>query len=429
MNPASVDDIAKFFRRLQWGLLLLAVGTLIWLLTPVLTPFAASILLAWLGDPVVARLEKRGLSRNTAVVLVFIAMFLVLIGLVVVLVPLIQRQVVILIEQMPRYLDWLVQTGLPWLQTKTGLDLSKWLDPQRLLETLKSNWKGASGVATQVLAYLTQSSFALLGWVANLVLIPFITFFFLRDWEALVKRATDLIPRNRVATVVQLAKESDAVLGSFLRGQFMVMLSMGVFYAIGLWLVGLDVGVLIGSVAGLLTFVPYFGPATVLFGGSIAALVQFGDWQHLVAVLVVFGLGQLLESYVLTPKLVGDRVGLSPVTVVFAVMTGGSLFGFLGMLLALPVAAVANVVIRHVMQRYTESVFYLGENSREEGVREEHGDEEHADEEHAESASDRRIDHEAGKAAATSAHAAVIHSSASVEPAQFASTGRSTDHV
>ncbi|MBP6748461.1 MAG: AI-2E family transporter [Xanthomonadaceae bacterium] len=204
----------------------------------------------------------------------------------------------------------------------------------------------------------------MLGWFANLVLIPFITFFFLRDWNALVQRAADLIPRRRVETVSMLAAESDAVLGSFLRGQFMVMIAMGLFYATGLWGVGLEVGILIGLLGGLLTFVPYVGPTTVLIGGVVAALVQFGDWQHVVGVLAVWGVGQLLESYVLTPKLVGDRVGLSPVTVVFAVMTGGSLFGFLGMLLALPVASVANVLIRHAMKGYTASHFYL-----------EHGDE------------------------------------------------------
>ncbi len=193
------------------------------------------------------------------------------------------------------------------------------------------------------------------------MLIPFLTFFFMRDWDLLVRRAGGLVPRDRIQTVTLLAKESDAVLGSFLRGQFMVMLAMGVFYAVGLWGVGLEVGILIGVLAGLLTFIPYIGPTTVLVGGSIAALVQFGDWQHLVGVLAVWGVGQLLESYVLTPKLVGDRVGLGPVTVIFAVMAGGTLFGFLGMLLALPVASVANVLIRHAHGRYVASRFYLGE--------------------------------------------------------------------
>jgi predicted PurR-regulated permease PerM len=359
-GPGPVEDIARFFRRLQWALLLVGVGLLIWVLTPVLTPFAASLLLAWLGDPVVDRLEKRGFSRNASVGLVFTVMVLVLIVLVLVLIPVVQSQVEVLARSIPVYFEWMVRTGLPWVQDKTGMDLMSWLDPDYLLDMLKRNWQGASGIATQVLGLVTQSGFTVLGWVANLVLIPFLTFFFLRDWDLLVQRAAALVPRDRAEMVAVLAKESDAVLGSFLRGQFMVMLTMGVFYALGLWLVGLEVGVLIGVAAGLLTFIPYIGPTTVLVGGVIAALVQFGDWQHIVGVLAVWGIGQLLESYVLTPKLVGDRVGLSPVTVVFAVMAGGTLFGFLGMLLALPVAAVANVLIRHAHERYTASRFYLG---------------------------------------------------------------------
>ncbi len=367
LGANALSDIARFFSRLQWALFLVAVGALIWVLTPVLTPFAASLLLAWLGNPVVGRLQKRGMSRNAAVMLVFCLMLLALIALVVVLVPLIQEQVIILADSMPRYLDWLASTGVPWISAKTGFDLSVWLDPAHVVETLKRNWQGASGFASQVLTYVTQSSFAVLGWFANLVLIPFLTFFFLRDWNQLVQRAADLIPRARVRTVSMLAADSDAVLGSFLRVQFMVMIAMGFFYAIGLWMVGLEVGVLIGLLAGLLTFVPYIGPTTVLIGGVIAALVQFGDWQHIVGVLAVWGIGQLLESYVLTPKLVGDRVGLSPVTVIFAVMTGGSLFGFLGMLLALPVASVANVLIRHLAKQYTASRFYLEHGNGDDG--------------------------------------------------------------
>jgi predicted PurR-regulated permease PerM len=360
-KASSIDEIAAFFRRLQWALLLLGVGALIWVMTPVLTPFAAATLLAWLGDPVVDRLQRRGLSRNSAVALVFTLMVLVLIVLVLILVPVIQDQVVVLAKLVPTYIEWVLRTGLPWLQAKTGLNAATWLDPDYLLEMLKRNWKGASGIATQLLGIVTQSGFTVLGWFANLVLIPFITFFFLRDWDKLVARVAGLVPRNRIEKVSLLAKESDAVLGSFLRGQFMVMLAMGVFYAVGLWGVGLEVGVLIGVLGGLLTFIPYIGPTTVLLGGSAAALMQFGDWQHLVGVLVVWGVGQLLESYVLTPKLVGDRVGLSPVTVVFSVMAGGTLFGFLGMLLALPVASVANVLIRHVHAGYAASRFYLGD--------------------------------------------------------------------
>lgn len=359
-TPHAVEDIATFFRRLQWALLLIGVGALVWVLTPVLTPFAAALLLGWMGDPVVDRLQARGLSRHNAVFAVFSAMLAVFVLLLLILVPMVQEQVAVLARRMPEYAEWVVRTGLPWLQAKTGLDIVGWFDPDSLLEMLKRNWKGASGVATQVLGVVTHSGFTVLGWVANLVLIPFLTYFFLRDWDVLVQRAANLVPRDRIETVATLAKESDAVLGSFLRGQFMVMVAMGLFYALGLWGVGLDVGILIGVVAGLLTFIPYIGPTTVLLGGTTAALVQFGDWQHVAGVAAVWGLGQVLESYVLTPKLVGDRVGLGPVTVVFAVMAGGTLFGFLGMLLALPVAAVANVVIRHAHARYVESRLYLG---------------------------------------------------------------------
>jgi predicted PurR-regulated permease PerM len=171
-----------------------------------------------------------------------------------------------------------------------------------------------------------------------------------------------LVPRDHAATVSRLARESSEVLGGFLRGQLLVMLILGVLYGLGLWAVGLDLGILIGIIAGLLTFVPYLGPATVVVLGGIAATVQFGDWQHLVGVAVVFAIGQVIESYWLTPKLVGDRIGLHPVAVIFAVLAGGTLFGFLGMLLALPVAAIANVLLRYAHQRYTQSRLYAGEH-------------------------------------------------------------------
>ena len=191
-----------------------------------------------------------------------------------------------------------------------------------------------------------------------------LTFFFLRDWDLFVGRIGALIPRDHYETVRRLAGESDAVLGGFLRGQLLVMLILGVLYAVGLWAVGLNLGVLIGVVAGLLTFVPYLGPASIIVFGGIAALVQFGDWPHLAGVAAVFTVGQIIESYWLTPKLVGDRIGLHPMAVIFAVMAGGTLFGFLGMLLALPVAAVVNVLLRYAHERYTQSQLYAGDHPK-----------------------------------------------------------------
>ena len=356
----DLATIATFYRRLQWAALALGVLWVIWLLAPILSPFVFAALLGWLGDPLVDRLERRGYKRNTAVILVFSTMSLGVLLALVVLVPLIEQQLVTLVESLPRYRDWFVGTALPWFEKRTGLSVLYWLDPEHLFELVREHWQRAGGIATTVLGYVSRSGFALLGMLANIVLLPVLTFFFLRDWDLLVGRVGALIPRDHYATVRKLAQESDAVLGGFLRGQLLVMLILGVLYGIGLWAVGLDLGILIGIIAGLLTFVPYLGPASIVVLGGIAALVQFGDWQHLAGVAVVFTVGQIIESYWLTPKLVGDRIGLHPMAVIFSVMAGGTLFGFLGMLLALPVAAVANVLIRHAHERYTASRFYLG---------------------------------------------------------------------
>ena len=360
-HDLPLHEIAKFLRRLQWAALAMAVLWLLWLLAPILTPFVIAAMLAWLGDPLVDRLELAGRSRNVAVTLVFAAMTLVLVVVLVILVPLIERQIATLIISMPHYRAWLLQTAIPWLETRTSIEISSWLDFNRLLDLIRTNWERAGGMATTVLGYVSRSGFALLAMLANVVLLPVLTFFFLRDWDTLVARVAALIPRDHIDTASRLARESSDVLGAFLRGQFLVMIILGVMYGAGLWAVGLDLGILIGIIAGLLTFVPYLGPASGIILGCIAALVQYGDWQHLAGVLVVFGVGQVIESYWLTPKLVGDRIGLHPVAVIFAVLAGGQLFGFLGMLLALPVAAVANVLLRYAEQRYTHSRLYAGE--------------------------------------------------------------------
>lgn len=361
MHPdQNLTTIANFYRRVQWAALIVAILWMISLLGPVLTPFAFAALLSWMGDPVVDRLQARGFRRITAVVIVFAVMVVILALGLLVLLPLVEQQLVTLAQSLPRYRDWLVGTALPWLEHRTGLHLMAWLDPEWLFKLVGEHWEGAMGVATSVLGYVSRSGLALVGIVATIALTPIITFFFLRDWDLIVAKIGDLIPRAYYPAMAKLARESDEVLGGFLRGQFLVMLVMGLFYGLGLWLVGLDVGVLIGLLAGLLTFVPYLGPTTVVVVGGIAAMVQFGDWKHLLGVGVVWGIGQVLESYVLTPKLVGSRIGLHPVVVIFAVMAGGQLFGFLGMLLALPAAAVINVLLRYADDFYRHSQAYTG---------------------------------------------------------------------
>lgn len=362
-SAAPLEDIARFLRRLQWAAVVVAALWLLGLLAPVLTPFVVAALLGWLGDPVVDRLEARGLSRSAAVGIVFSVMTLVIVIVLLLLVPMVQRQVLTLIQSLPAYSAWVGNTLVPWVETHTRIDVDRYLDVGYLTNLVREHWQSASGIAATVLGYVTRSGSMLLGLIVNAVLVPVLAFFFLRDWDALVARCASLVPPRHLPIATRLAQESDAVLGGFLRGQFMVMLILGVMYAVGLQIIGLDLGILIGMVAGMLTFVPYVGPASLLIFGGIAALVQFGDWQHFGGVLIVFVVGQLIESYWLTPKFVGNRIGLHPMAVIFAVLAGGQLFGFLGMLLALPVAAVVNVLLRYAQERYRASRLYGAEPS------------------------------------------------------------------
>jgi len=355
-------EIAQFLRRLKYVLVAGLVGWVVWLLAPILTPFVLALALAWLGDPLVDRIEATGRSRITGVVLVFLAMVLGITALLLILVPMIERQISTLVAAAPQAQAWLMEKAIPWFEQKTGLEVMQWLDPDRVMEWVRSHWQQAGGVARSFFGYVQRSGFAMVTWVVNILLLPILAFYFLRDWDILVERVRSLIPRNHVLTITALARESDEVLGAFIRGQFLVMVALGVFYAAGMSLVGLKLGLLIGLIAGLISFIPYLGATTGIVLAVIAALVQAQgvDLKLLLLVGLVFAAGQLLESYVLTPRIVGDKIGLHPVAVIFAVMAGGQLFGFLGMLLALPVAAVSNVLLRYAHQRYRESDLYAG---------------------------------------------------------------------
>lgn len=221
-----------------------------------------------------------------------------------------------------------------------------------------SNWRDVGGFAGKFASAITKSGVALAAWLANLVLVPVVTFYLLRDWDVMVARIRELLPRQQEPTIVKLAKNSDEVLGQFLRGQLAVMVALGTIYTVGLWIVGLDLALLVGMIAGLVSFVPYLGFIVGIVLAGIAAMMQFGDAVYLFYVAIVFGVGQILEGMVLTPLLVGDKIGLHPVAVIFAVMAGGQLFGFVGILLALPVAAVVVVILRHMREVYTASELY-----------------------------------------------------------------------
>lgn len=343
----------------KWQLLAgtLVLGALLYLLAPVLTPFAVSALFAYLGDPVVDRLQRWRLSRGAAVTVVFGLMTLVLVLIAIGLVPLLEKQVSRLIDKLPQTVAWVNTVVLPWAQQQFGISADR-LDPGQLVDILRRHWQQAGGFAAAVLAQVSRSGMAVVGFLGTVALVPVVTFYLMRDWDVLVERLRELLPRSIEPTISRLARESDEVLGAFLRGQLSVMLALGLIYSAGLALVGLDLALLIGMLAGLVSFVPYLG---LIVGGAvavIAAAVQFQDFLHPALVLAVFVVGQTIEGFFLTPWLVGDRVGLHPVAVIFAIMAGGALFGFLGVLLALPVAAVLMVLLRHAHARYLASELY-----------------------------------------------------------------------
>ena len=333
---------------------------LLWLLAPVLMPFAVAAMLAYLGDPLVDRLERLGMSRAWAATVVFLVLILALGGVLLLLIPLISRQIENLVQNLPRYAQWAQQTAWPWLQGKLHLD-PRMFDSDRLLAAIKAHLGSIGGVVSTVLGKVSRSGLGIVMWMTNLVLIPVVAFYLLRDWDRLVAKIDGMLPRSIQPTIAHLARESDKVLGAFVRGQLLVMLALGVFYGAGLTLVGLSVGPLIGMVAGLLSFVPYLGFIVGFVAAIIAALVQYGDWTHVLLVCGVFVVGQLLEGYVLVPRLVGGKIGLHPVAVIFAVLAGGYLFGFLGVLLALPAASVIMVLLRYLLERYRLSELYTEE--------------------------------------------------------------------
>lgn len=347
-------------RQWFWLGAILLFCVFIYVLHPILSPFLIGILLAYLADPLVDRLEKWKLSRTWGVVVVFALFTLILALALLVLIPMLAKQLVSLYQMAPQMLDWLQHSALPWVQTRLGLAEGFWKF-DKIKAAISDHMGQTTDIVGIVLAQATASSLALMAWLANLVLIPVVAFYLLRDWDLMMAKLRGLLPRQREGQIVRLAGECHEVLGAFVRGQLLVMLALGVIYASGLMLVGLQLGLLIGVVAGLAAIVPYMGFVIGIGSAIIAGLFQFGlDPFYLIAIVAVFMVGQALEGMVLTPLLVGDRIGLHPVAVIFAILAGGELFGFTGVLLALPVAAVIMVLVRHMHDLYKESDIYGG---------------------------------------------------------------------
>lgn len=337
-------------------LLILLTGVLLYLLAPILTPFLVGAILAYLANPTVENLMRFRLPRLVGVIIVFFLIFFVIGLLVLLLIPLIQKQTETLANFIPRIIPWIQNSVLPWLIAHFGVH--EWMDIDYLKSSLAENASKGSSVFSWLLQATFHSGVRIIEWITNLILIPVVFFYFLVDWNRMLHGLRKLIPRKIEPTLVKLIRECDEVLSAFFRGQLLVMISLGIVYASGLTLIGLQVGLVLGIISGILCIVPYLGFSVGIVTASIAAYLQFGNMVHVLLVWLVFGIGQVLESTLLTPNLVGHRIGLHPVAVIFAVLSGGSLFGFFGVLLALPVAAVVMVWLRFLSQQYRSSQLY-----------------------------------------------------------------------
>lgn len=342
-----------------FALLLIAVSlVLIYFLQPILAPFLAGIILGYLGDPIVDRLETYKLPRSVGVIVVFLVFGVIIGAAVLVVLPLVVGEFIKLIRDIPAALAWLQQTASPFIVAQFGVDPFD-VKMDTVAARVIENWQEAGGVVGTILSQVTQSGFAFLGAVGVVGLTPVVAFYIMRDWDDIVLQIREMVPREIEPTFVKLCTECDEVLGAFLRGQLLIMFLLGCIYAIGLYMVGLDLAILIGMLSGLASIVPYLGFFVGIIAATIAALFQFQEPIYLLYVAMVFGVGQALEGWVLTPWLVGDKIGLHPVAVIFAVLAGGQLFGFVGILLALPVAAVIMVFVRHLHGSYIQSDYYF----------------------------------------------------------------------
>ena len=342
-------------RAFFWLTLAVVIAVLIYLLSPILTPFLLAAILAYMGDPLVDRLEANKIPRTLSVLIVMSLLIGLMILIVVILVPMFEQQAATFMQYYPEHLEALNSYLTPWLR-RFGIAFD--FDIQGIKQALMENLPAAKSFAAKLIPSLTTGGLALAEFVINLVLVPVVLFYVLRDWDFMLAHIGETIPKRAREEAISMARDVDEVLGQFLRGQLSVMLLLSVFYVAGLWFVGLDFALPIGILAGLLTFVPYLGAIVGFVLATLAGLIQFQSFGGLIPVWIVFFLGQLLEGMVVTPWLVGDRIGLHPVLVIFALLAFGQLFGFFGVLLALPASAVLAVGFKYLHRKYTDSALY-----------------------------------------------------------------------
>ncbi|MDP9196911.1 MAG: AI-2E family transporter [Pseudomonadota bacterium] len=342
-----------------WFIMLGSIFLGLWLTSKVLLPFVAGFALAYMLDPLVDRVVGLRLSRGWATAAVLM-IFVIIVALIILLIaPVLAEQTVSLIHAIPGYIDHVREHILPQIQ-----HYIRQLSPRDAdqLKQAASNFTGtAVSWATVVAGTVVSGGLALVDIAGLLFITPVVAFYLLRDWDLIVARIDEWLPRPLVPVIREEARQINVTLSGFIRGQAAVCLILGLFYGIALSLAGLQFGLAIGLIVGLLSFMPYVGSLVGFVASTGVALFQFDDWVRVLIVVGIFFLGQAIEGNFLTPRLVGGKVGLHPVWVIFALLAGGSLFGFLGVLLAVPVAAVIGVLVRFALRRYLNSSYYQGQ--------------------------------------------------------------------
>ncbi len=342
--------------NLWWFILAAVFVALLYFLSPILAPFLFAAILAYISNPLVSWLARHRVRRALGVVLVMLLLGGLFVLLLLILLPLFIKEVRLLSERLPGFLAQLNDNLVPWIKARFGAELQ--FDLVALKKLIGDNLQGADGLGMKLLDSLRIGGIALLGFMVNLLLVPVVLFYLLRDWNGLLAQVNDLLPRRWQPKLTGIAAEIDAVLAEFLRGQIAVMVLMSVLYVLGLWLAGLEFALPIGIITGMLVFVPYVGMLIGLLLATLVALMQFPGASGVIPVWIVFGIGQTLEGTLVTPLLVGKRIGLHPVAVIFALLAFGQIFGFFGVLLALPASAALLVGLRHLGARYRDSSLY-----------------------------------------------------------------------
>ena len=349
-------------RASAWCLIGVLIVLALWLLGPVLTPFVVAAVLAYALTPLVNKLDSLGrgrMPRVLAVIIVELLFIVVALSLVLLIVPIVAKEIPLLREQIPLLADRINNGLTPWL-AQFGIKISLDFGSLKTLamKYLNANYEEMFG---SVVSSVRLGGSVALAVIGNAVLIPVALFYLLMDWDKFVATLLELVPPPMRSAFDSFTDEADSVLGQYLRGQLLVMLVMAAFYAIGLALFGLDLALPIGIFTGLAMFIPYLGFGVGLILAILAGLLQFASIKVFVMVAVVYGIGQLLESLVLTPRMVGERIGLHPLAVIFALLAFGQVFGFVGVLIALPLSAVLLVALRRIKQRYMTSKLYKGQ--------------------------------------------------------------------